>query len=133
MAQSVGAVALDIVMGKNTVSGVVKQTIADVQKTFNDASAGIGTKVSAVGQACTSLGSAVLPASTAVAGLGTSMVKTASDFDSAMSEVSAISGATGKDFEALSDKAQEMGAKTKFSASQSAEAMKYMAMACLKT
>ena len=42
MAQSVGAVALDIVMGKNTVSGVAKQAIADVQKTFNDGTATIG-------------------------------------------------------------------------------------------
>lgn len=133
MAQSVGAIALDIVMGKNTVSGVAKQAIADVQKTFNDGTATIGNKVSAVGQACTAMGAAVMPASTAVAALGGSMVKTAADFDSAMSEVSAISGATGKDFDALRDKAQEMGAKTKFSASQSAEAMKYMAMAGWKT
>lgn len=133
MAQSVGAVALDIVMGKNTVSGVAKQAIADVQKTFNDASAGMGQKVSSVGSAVSAMGASMLPASTAVAGLGTSMVKTAANFDSAMSEVQAISGATGKDFEALRDKAQEMGAKTKFSASQSAEAMTYMAMAGWKT
>ena len=53
MAQSVGAVALDIVMGKNTVSGVAKQAIQEVQKTFNDGTASIGQKVSAVGQACT--------------------------------------------------------------------------------
>ena len=50
-----------------------------------------------------------------------------------MAQVQAISGATGKDFDALRDKAQEMGAKTKFSASQSAEAMTYMAMAGWKT
>lgn len=133
MAQSVGAVALDIVMGKNTVTGVVKQSIQEVQNTFSDASAGIGTKVSAVGGAVKNMGAAMLPASTAVAGLGTSMVKTAADFDSAMSQVSAISGATGQDLEDLRDKAQEMGAKTKFSASQSAEAMTYMAMAGWKT
>ena len=46
-----------------------------------------------------------------------------------MSEVSAVSGATGKDLEALKDKAKEMGASTKFSASEAAEAMNYMAMA----
>lgn len=46
-----------------------------------------------------------------------------------MSQVSAISGATGKDLEALRDKAKEMGATTKFSASESADAMTYMAMA----
>ena len=46
-----------------------------------------------------------------------------------MSEVSAISGATGKDLEMLREKAKEMGATTKFSATESAEALKYMAMA----
>ena len=65
--------------------------------------------------------------------LGTAAVKTASDFDSAMSKVAAVSGATGNDLQALRDKAREMGAKTKFSASEAAEAMNYMAMAGWKT
>ena len=50
-------------------------------------------------------------------------VKVGSDFEAA------ISGATGKDLEALTAKAKEMGATTKFSATESAEALKYMAMA----
>lgn len=54
-------------------------------------------------------------------------------FDSTMSEVSAISGATGDQFDALRDKAMEMGASTKFSATESAEAFTYMAMAGWKT
>lgn len=62
-------------------------------------------------------------------GVGTAAVKVASSFDSAMSEVKAISGATGTQFTQLRDKAIEMGAKTKFSATESAEAFKYMAMA----
>lgn len=56
-------------------------------------------------------------------------VKSGSDFESMMSEVQAISGATGKELEALKAKAKEMGATTKFSATESAEALKYMAMA----
>ena len=64
---------------------------------------------------------------------GTAAVKTAADFDSAMSKVAAVSGATGDELEALRDKAREMGAKTKFSASEAAEAMNYMAMAGWKT
>lgn len=56
----------------------------------------------------------------AVTGLGTAAVKTAADFDSEMSKVSAISGATGDDFDQLRAKAREMGAKTKFSASEAA-------------
>ena len=68
-----------------------------------------------------------------IAAAGTAAVKTAADFDSAMSKVSAVSGATGDDLQALRDKAREMGAKTKFSASEAAEAMNYMAMAGWKT
>ena len=64
---------------------------------------------------------------------GTAAVKTAADFDSAMSKVAAISGATGDELDALRDKAREMGAKTKFSASEAADAMNYMAMAGWKT
>ena len=65
----------------------------------------------------------------AVSGIGVAAVKVGSDFEAAMSEVQAISGATGSDFDALTAKAKEMGATTKFSASESAEALKYMAMA----
>lgn len=54
-------------------------------------------------------------------------------FEAGMSKVEAISGATGEDLAALTDKAKEMGAKTKFSATESAEAMQYMAMAGWKT
>lgn len=50
-----------------------------------------------------------------------------------MSKVQAISGASGKELEALTAKAKEMGAKTKFSATESAEAFTYMAMAGWKT
>lgn len=55
------------------------------------------------------------------------------NFESGMSKVQAISGASGEDLAALTDKAKEMGAKTKFSATESAEAMQYMAMAGWKT
>ncbi len=51
------------------------------------------------------------------------------DFESMMSQVKAISGATGQAFDDLSAKAQEMGATTKFTATESAEAFNYMAMA----
>lgn len=56
-------------------------------------------------------------------------VQTYADFEAAMSEVKAISGATGEEFAQLTDKANQMGAVTKFTASESAEAFKYMAQA----
>src|SRR5699024_6332245 len=59
---------------------------------------------------------------TIAAGLGFS-VKTAADFESAMSQVKAITGATGDDFNSLRDKAIEMGNATMFSSSEAAEAM----------
>ena len=70
---------------------------------------------------------------TPLLGLGTISVKTAADFQESMSKVSAISGATGDDLERLTDMAKQMGATTKFSASESAEAFQYMAMAGWKT
>ena len=72
-------------------------------------------------------------ASTAVSAIGGYVTKVGADFESAMSEVSAISGATGAELDALTQKAKEMGASTKFSASESAEAFKYMAMAGWET
>lgn len=51
------------------------------------------------------------------------------DYESMMSQVKAISGATGQAFDDLTAKAQEMGATTKFTATESAEAFNYMAMA----
>ena len=92
-----------------------------------------GEKLQTVGSNIESAGKKLLPVTGAVTALGTAAVKTAADFDSAMSQVAAVSGATGSDLEALRDKAREMGAKTKFSASEAAEAMNYMAMAGWKT
>lgn len=56
-------------------------------------------------------------------------VQTYADFEAAMSEVKAISGATSEEFAQLTEKANQMGAVTKFTASESAEAFKYMAQA----
>lgn len=60
-------------------------------------------------------------------------IKVGASFESQMSKVSAISGATGSELEALSNKAKEMGAKTKFSATESGQAMEYIAMAGWKS
>ena len=60
-------------------------------------------------------------------------IETFKDFEAAMSQVQAISSATGSEVAKLTDKAKEMGANTKFTAEQSAEAFNYMAMAGWKT
>lgn len=64
-----------------------------------------------------------------ILGAGGIVSKFAMDFDSEMSKVKAISGASGDEFDQLRNKAREMGAKTKFSATEAAQAMSYMAMA----
>ncbi len=83
----------------------------------------VGEKMEAVGKDLTK--KITLP----LVGIGTAAIKVGSDFEAGMSEVGAISGATGNDLKLLEEKAKEMGATTKFSASESAEALKYMAMA----
>ena len=92
-----------------------------------------GEKLKTVGDNITNVGQKFMPVTLGVVGLGTAAVKTAADFDTAMSKVAAVSGATGSELDALREKAREMGSKTKFSASEAAEAMNYMAMAGWKT
>lgn len=87
---------------------------------------GVGKKA---GNAITTGLKGFTAAATAVGGFGAAAAKSGMQFDATMSEVSAISGATGQDFDSLRNKALEMGAKTKFSASEAAEAMTYMGMA----
>ena len=86
-----------------------------------------GESISSVGKKLTA--GLTLP----IAGIAVASTKTAGDFESAMNQVSAISGATGKDLQSLEDLAKDMGATTKFSASESAEALTYMGMAGWKT
>ena len=92
MAQSVGAVALDIVMGKNTVSNVAKQAIQDVQKTFNDSSATIGNKASAVGTACKNIGASLAPVSVAAQAVIKGTADAAMSFETAIAQVETIAG-----------------------------------------
>ena len=91
---------------------------------------GAGKKFEAVGKKMTSVGTTLTRNVTApILAIGTAAVKVTADFDESMSKVKAISGATGEQFDQLREKAREMGSKTKFSASEAADAMNYMAMA----
>lgn len=106
-----------------------KSALQDL-RAFNDNSATATTKLGALGSAFQSAGSSMTKNLTVpITGAGAAVVGVAAKFESAMSEVAAISGASGDELQALTDKAQEMGATTKFSASESAAALKYMAMA----
>lgn len=103
-------------------------------RVFSDDTATVNDKLAATGNAMTSVGRTLTKTVTVpLVGLGATAVTVTSKFQSGMANVAAISGATSKDLERLSDKAKEMGAKTKFSASEAANAFSYMAMAGWKT
>lgn len=100
------------------------------EKGFNE---GI-SKLSNLGKAGLKVATGAIATLGAAVGAGmTAVVKVGAAFESEMSKVSAISGAIGDELQSLTDKAKEMGAKTKFSATESAQAMEYMAMAGWKT
>ena len=109
------------------------ETAANQSATAVQKIAAKGEKLKTLGNNISNVGEKMLPATIAITGLGTVAVKTASDFDTAMSKVASVSGATGKDFDDLRAKAREMGSKTKFSATEAANAMEYMSMAGWKT
>lgn len=71
--------------------------------------------------------------SLAAAGIGVLALRAGLNFDEGMSKVQAITGATGEDLDKLRAKAKELGAQTKFSATEATEGMQYMAMAGWKT
>ena len=105
-------------------------------KTFQDESATVSDKFSAMGSALTSVGGTLTKSVTLpLVGLGATVTAVAANFETSMSKVAAIAGldTTGEEFDALSEKAKEMGATTKFSASEAADAFTYMAMAGWKT
>lgn len=101
----------------------------DLQQ-FNNSSASISTRMTGLSNAMASVGSTLTKSvSVPLATIGAMALKTTADFDAGMSEVKAISGATGTEFKQLETKAIQMGAKTKYSATEAASAFKYMAMA----
>lgn len=110
------------------------QTAGAQIKTFMNNTNPVETRVGALGGAFTSAGATMTKGFTVpLLGIATAATKVTADFDSQMSKVAAISGATGEDFDALREKAREMGEKTKFSATEAGQAFEYMAMAGWKT
>lgn len=110
------------------------QTAGAQIKTFMNNTNPVETRVEALGGAFTSAGATMTKGFTVpLLGIATAATKVTADFDSQMSKVAAISGATGEDFDALREKAREMGEKTRFSATEAGQAFEYMAMAGWKT
>lgn len=109
---------------------VAIKKIESQQKSLNK----LGGKMVKTGKQMTSAGKTMSAGITApVLAIGTASIKTAMDFEYGMDKVKSISGATANEMDLLTAKAKEMGAKTKFSATESADAFSYMAMAGWKT
>lgn len=124
---AVGYLLLDLTGWNKGISAAKTafNTFLDETATGIDKAGALGSALSGIGMGLTTTVTAPL------VGLGTAAVKTAGDFQQAMAQVAAVSGldTASKEFDALSDKAKEMGATTKFSASEAAEAFNYMVMA----
>lgn len=94
----------------------------------------VSSKFGAIGKTASSVGGTLTRSITVpLGGVGVAAAKVGMDFDAEMSKVSAISGATGADFDQLRAKAREMGSKTKYSATEAGQGFEYMAMAGWKT
>lgn len=94
----------------------------------------VASKINSIGNmAFNTFSGAAATAATGLGAFAKYVADTGANFEAQMSKVSAISGATGASFDALNEKAKEMGAKTKFSATEAGEAFEYMAMAGWKT
>ncbi|MFI8573777.1 phage tail tape measure protein [Stenotrophomonas bentonitica] len=118
---------LDQTRGKyREMIAVSKSSVGRLGQTFSE----IGPKIRSIGDSMKSVGRNMSLHVTApiAAGFGAA-VKKSIDFDDTMRKVKATSGATGDEFNQLRTKALQMGRDTKFTASESAEAMNYMALA----
>lgn len=97
--------------------------LRDIQNSLQ----GTGKKMKAVGKNLTAF------VTTPILGLGTAAVLAGANFEEGMSKVAAISGATEGELKKLEDQAKFFGATTKFSATEAADGMSFLAMAGFKT
>lgn len=89
-----------------------------------------GKKMQEVGRGLTSFGRAYsVRVTTPILGAGAAALKVGMDFEEGMSKVQAISGATGDDLIRLKNQAKDLGATTRFSATEAASGMEFLAMA----
>lgn len=120
----------------NDLEGELKETTNELEKQSSKLTQlstkldSASKKFSSFGKTMTSIGKKLSTAITVpIIGVATASTKVGMDFEAAMSNVQAISGATGDDLKTLEEKAREMGAQTSKSATDSANALGYMALA----
>ncbi|WP_428828483.1 phage tail tape measure protein [Bacillus altitudinis] len=118
---TVGEIVARLTLESSQFSAGVSQAENQMQQMGNSAKS-LSTQMGLIQTAALAVGGAV------VAGIGVS-VKTAADFEQAMSKVQSISGATGQDFQDLQNIAMKLGETTKFTATEAAQGLQYLAMA----
>lgn len=108
----------------------LKTAQSEAQSTLKNVEQQTGSSLQGIGKTMTSIGDKMtLGVTTPMLGIATAGLKVATDFEYAMSQVQAISGATGDEFDALREEAIRLGADTAFSSSEVADAMTEMAKA----
>lgn len=106
-----------------------KETLKAMKEMSVNAKAA-GRSIKKAGETIANAGSTMTKSVTApIAGVGIAAVKTAADYESAMSNVQAITGATGEDFKKLTQLGKDLGSSTAWSAQECAQAMQYTGMA----
>lgn len=111
-----------------------RQAQQEAESSSKNMATRVGNSLTGVGKTMQTAGMTLTKSvTTPIVTAGAAVIKLSADFESSLSKVRAISGASGEDMGRLSAKAQEMGATTKFSASEAADAMTYMAMAGWET
>ncbi|NFI06073.1 phage tail tape measure protein, partial [Clostridium botulinum] len=121
---------------KETNSTLESHALDQYKQKMQDLGSGIqsaGDKMQKTGQVFSATGASLLKLSAPVVAFSAYAIKVGTDFEYAMKKVQATSGATQQELNVLTEKAKEMGATTKWSASDAADGLNYMAMAGWKT
>jgi TP901 family phage tail tape measure protein len=128
-----GTIAAKLVLSTNPFTSALdaaKRQLSD----FADNSKQVGQRLSALGGSMETVGkTATLALSLPIAGIGTASVKAAADFEQGMSNIKAVSGATGNEMQLLRGLALQMGKDTSFSAGEAAKGIEELIKAGVST
>ncbi|MGW5122962.1 phage tail tape measure protein [Streptomyces sp. NPDC004069] len=139
MSSSVGIGVLQIIPSMRGIDAAIRRQLGTpaVRQAATDAGRDAGSSFAAglnkSGKAVKETGTKLSAWVTApVAALGIGVIKTAGDFEQGMNKVKAVSGATGGEFTQLRDMAKDLGATTRYSATEAADGMSFLAMTGFK-
>lgn len=133
MSVNAGTVAAVLSLDVSNFSDGINSAKA-MMRTFKSDATSVSQRIDAVGKTITGWGKSLTYTVTAAAmAAATLATRTYANFEDAMLQVKAISGAAEEEYAALTEAAKEAGASTRFTAAEAANALNYMAMAGWKT